>query len=73
MKPQSLGDLMSPGSTLADVPPDFQGMRYKDWAIQMISKQCEEWRKANPMNPEDAPLSKKAVATPRDGYGMKGM
>ena len=67
----ALRDLFSPGSHLSDVPADFRGMPLKEWQRKTIEKQAEEYRAT--LDPADAPLSKKAVWTPRDSYGIKGL
>jgi hypothetical protein len=70
-RPQQLGDLYPPGTPLAEVNPDFRGMDRKLWQRLKVFGQGEAHRKT--LNPEDAPISKKAVWTPRDDYGLKGV
>jgi hypothetical protein len=58
------------GST--DVPPDFHGMSVKEWNRIRLDQDF-----ADPAGiiPNGAPGTKwrgKAIATPRDNYGMKG-
>jgi hypothetical protein len=65
-----LSDLYPAGTPLSEVAPGFRGMPLREWQW----KQLREQNSAQPKsNPEDAPLSKKAVWTPRDDYGMKGI
>ena len=67
-----LSELFSPGSHLSDVPPDFRGMPYREWRLKEISRQADEWRKTR----LNAPMQKwqnRAIWTPRDSYGMKGV
>jgi hypothetical protein len=69
----TLSDLYPAGTKLAEVNPNFRGMPLKTWQALKIVEQAEAHRKALNLNPEDAPLSKQRVYTPRDGYGMKSI
>lgn len=64
-------DLFSPGSKLSDVPLSFRGMTLLEWRRADIHRQCSEYLAT--LNPETAPLSKKAIWNPRDSYGLKGL
>jgi hypothetical protein len=66
----NLADLFSSGSHLSDVPPEFRGMPLRQWQELKTAEQCSRYIAM--LNPENAPLSKQRVWTPRDGYGMKG-
>jgi hypothetical protein len=65
-----LRDLFTSGSRLADVPPHFRGMPFKQWRRLQLAKQCSEY--LSKLKPEDAPLSKQRIWNPRDSYGLKG-
>lgn len=66
-----LRDLFSTGSHLSDVPVHFHGMTLLEWTAKKWTEQCNRYLATLPK--EDAPLSKKAVWTPRDSYGLKGI
>lgn len=66
-----LADLFSPGSNLADIPGHFVGMPLKRWKLEKLSEQARATYL--PVTPSDAPLSKKAIWSPRDSYGMKSI
>jgi len=66
-----LKDLFSTGSHLADVPADFRGMPMSRWLSMQITEECSKY--VATLDPEKAPLNRKAVWTPRDDYGMKGV
>ena len=40
---KELSDLMSPGSHLSDVPPDFHGMSPARYQLLQITAQAREW------------------------------
>jgi len=66
-----LARLFSPGTTLAEVPPDFRGMPWRLWHLAKISEQAEQWRRTIPPDFEP-PLNRKSIWSPQDSYGMKG-
>jgi hypothetical protein len=66
----NLSDLFSPGSHLADVPPEFRGMPLRQWQALKIAEQCSQYVATK--DPDRAPLSKQRIWTPRDSYGIKG-
>jgi len=74
----TLRDLMSPGSTLADTPPQFRGMPFHQWHMLKIEEKGTKIAKAffarfvNGVPDEAARTGGRAVATHRDSYGMKG-
>ena len=72
---KELSDLMSPGSHLSDVPPDFRGVSLARFKLLQATAQAREWdrRFRNEQPNYQPPLSGKRVWTPRDSYGMKGM
>lgn len=62
-----LTDLYPKGTPLAEVHPDFRGMKLKDW---QWAKHRE--RGARQIDP-DKSLNAKRIWTPRDSYGLKGI
>jgi hypothetical protein len=69
-----LSDLYPAGTPLCEVAPEFRGMSLRRWQWKKLIEQRIELARRQPkINPEDAPLSQKAVWTPRDDYGMKGI
>jgi len=66
-----LSDLFSPGSKLSEVPISFHGMTVMEWQRADIHRQCSEYLAT--LDPNEAPLSKKKIWTPRDSYGLKGI
>ena len=72
---KELSDLMSPGSHLSDVPPDFHGMSPARYQLLQITAQAREWdrRFRNEFPNFEPPLNRKRVWSPPDGYGMKGV
>lgn len=58
---------------LADVPPNHRGMPFRAWRNADLDKQSAAHKRAITTKPEDAPLAKKAIWTPRDSYGMKSI
>jgi hypothetical protein len=74
MNSQTLGQLYPTDTPLAEVSPDFHGMRFHKWNLLKIAEQAEAYLKSLPANAkETAPINRKAVATPRDNYGAKGL
>jgi hypothetical protein len=57
------------GATHANTPPEARGIPLTKWMMQQITKQCDEIARANAG--QEAPLSRKAIATHRDGYGWR--
>lgn len=70
MIPTKLDDLYTTGTTMKEADPLAIGLPLKLWRKLDIERQCNEYLRTK--DPKDAPLSKKAVATPRDNYGIKG-
>ncbi len=71
----TLSDLKPRGYHLYDVPPDFQGMPYQEWRTKMMTSQADAYR-ATKRAKEEFSRQKwkdKAIATPRDSYGIKGI
>lgn len=72
--------LYTHGTKLAEVSPEFRGMPLNEWLhkweLQQVTVQAAEhdrrFRDSMPAGYEH-PLSRKAVSTPRDDYGMKGV
>lgn len=48
--------------------PLATGPAWHAWLMQEITRQFEALQKTRP---EDAPLSRKAIGTPRDAYGWR--
>lgn len=69
--PTRLEELYSPGTKLAEVKPEFTGMDRALWNRLKLDEQFAAYYRT--LDSASAPLSKKAVASPRDSYGMKGM
>lgn len=65
-----LEELYTRGTTLKEVAPDVVGLPLKLWQKLDMERQGAEYRRT--LDTSEAPLSKKAVATHRDNYGMKG-
>ena len=70
-RPETLEELYSPGTKLREVQEDFRGMPLKLWQRLKLDELAARNRQT--LNPADAPLSKKAIATPRDSYGWKSL
>lgn len=74
----TLNDLKPHGYHLSDVEPDFRGMTLREWLMKRIESQASAFLaqadrvKAVCGNVSNRKWYKKAVATPRDNYGMKG-
>jgi hypothetical protein len=70
-----LSQLYSPGTTMEEVDPAFKGMRRNEWLCKQVTVQFVEWdRRFRNQYPNFVPpLNRKAIATPRDNYGMKGI
>ena len=68
-----LTDLYPPETPMAEVHPAFHGMSLRRWKLLDLTRQAQAHYKANPMKPEDAPLNRTRIWTPRDSYGMKGI
>jgi hypothetical protein len=54
---------------LAEVDPDWRGVRIRTWRLDEISRQAAEYRIS--IAGQEAPLERKAIATARDGYGWR--
>jgi hypothetical protein len=71
--PDTLAELYPEGTSLSEVHPDFRGMPLKRWRKLKDREQCEAWLATLDQKKVGAPINRKAVATKRDSYGMKGM
>lgn len=65
-----LDELLPRGTKLKDAPPAARGIPYAEWHRLKLAKIFAEYE---PPPAEDAPLSKKALATKRDNYGWKSL
>ncbi len=75
-----LSALYTHGTKLAEVSPEFRGMPLNEWLhkweLQQVTVQAAEYdRRFRNSMPAGyvPPLSRKAVSTQRDDYGMKGV
>lgn len=74
----NLNDLYPRGTKLiredgtTDVSPGFRGMPPEEHRRLTVFQMIKAHAEAQPkIDPADAPLSKKAIATPRDNYGYR--
>jgi len=59
------------GTTLAEVPPDFRGISWKEW-LRLVEASWKSEPQPKDWQPiEERKWYRKAVATPRDNYGWK--
>ena len=69
MIPEKLEHLFTTGTRMAEVPPDARGMPLRMWRRLELERQCNAHLRT--LDPEKAPLAKKALATSRDNYGWR--
>jgi hypothetical protein len=69
-----INDLYPRGTKMVDVPPTYHGMSLDDYLAARwrgIWRMAEEARAK--IDPSTMKLNGKAVATPRDRYGLRGI
>lgn len=71
----TLSDLKPKGYKLIDVHPDFRGMPYREWKAKVLASQADAYRETKECKAAFAAQKwhKRAVATHRDNYGIKGI
>ena len=70
---KGLKDLYTTGTKLSEVDPAFEGIAYPKWQMLKITEQCSELSLLPAPEKNKKWVGNKSVATPRDGYGMKGV
>jgi hypothetical protein len=68
----TLNELYRPGTKLKDVPYDFEGMPVKQWLRLQMDQDFASPKGKIPDGAPGTQWRKKAIATSRDNYGMKG-
>ena len=63
--------IYSPGTTLAEVAPWFKGVSWQKYANAWMTEACNQYLRELKTPKAEAPLSQKAVWTPRDSYGWR--
>ena len=71
-QPTELSQLYPAGTPMSEVAPDFRGMSLAGWRHQKLLQQFKSYQDSIPAD-APKPLAEKAVSTPRDNYGLKGI
>lgn len=65
-----LAELYSRGTRLADVKPDFRGMKWREWQLRNVTRWAVSWLADHA---GENPLKDKKISTPRDNYGWRSI